>query len=191
MNKEEFLDFLSSSEAELEALRKQEKAFSTKLTRELIEFVFRYYPEYVPFRKRCSEKLNELARQCANEVLEALGTVDYYQQNKKAYTPTYIAPTPPTRVDGEKELEELKKDIPEEEHVYLEKIHWEDFEVIRRNKMFYIGLHNKAKEIIVEFYEGNILALKGDHLRLLNNTTYTMAIFPFADEVYSLFPAIE
>lgn len=192
MDKYEFLDFVKRSQEKIEASAKYEKAFVKKLTIELFEFIFNYYPKYVPYRDKVTSKLKVLSNNCAKEIIENLGSALYYQRKNLPYKSKSGAKHPTTREESEKKLNELKKIVPKEEHEYLEEIHWEEFESSLRTEMFHVGLHNKAKEIMVDFFEEDILSLNGDCLRLLNDYTYLLSVYPFVDDVFSLLePFIE
>ena len=92
---------------------------------------------------------------------------------------TFIAQIKKVEVATEKDL------------AYAEEIHWEGYADEIKHQQFNKGLHDKAKDMLVEFYEEDILALEGDYLRMLDSYTYQLAIFSFSETVYAILATVE
>ena len=80
MGKKDIYRLTFSDGSFIEASAKHEKAFVKKLSSELFEFIFNYYPKYVPFREDVTSKLKVLTNNCAKEIIENLGSALYYQR---------------------------------------------------------------------------------------------------------------
>lgn len=70
-------------------------------------------------------------------------------------------------------------------------MHWADFEEENREIRHRLGIHDKAKEIIAEFFIDDIVELNGNSLRLLDYYTYSFSIDPYIQEVYELVHEID
>ena len=171
MDKYEFLDFLEQSQK--------------KLSKELYDFVFDYYPIYLRKQDELSEKLKEYANQYAKKALDDLGMIDYYVSKNITYKSKYPVRKPQTRQESLKDLQELVDLCPDEDKEYAEKIHWESFYETQEAELFDKGIHDKVKEILVEFYGDEILELRSDLLRMIDSYTHT-TVYQYIEDVYVL-----
>ena len=169
----------------LENLPKIRQRFETKLTDELCSFIKEHYPnkkiDHVP------DELKSEVKSCARSALERFATAleaqmnNYPHKNSKSKLLTITS-----REKSEKQLKEYLLTIPEEAHDYMTKTHWEDFERNRMHELFQKGIHDKIKEVLVDFFEDDILKLKSKYLRLLDNDTQFLVVFRFIPKIYKL-----
>jgi len=182
MTIEEFLRFLEESDKNTKYTRKIRKEFKEKLVNELCAFIKENYPGKKPVQ--IPEKLKNQAKWCAIFALESIEDAMVAQEKNK---PCYISNAKPkvtSKAESEKELQDFLRQIPEKHHAYATRMHWEDYEEVRVHQLFLKGLHDKIKEVLVEFFQDEILELKGDYLRLLDEDTYLLALDPFIDKIY-------
>ncbi|MBI9068261.1 MAG: hypothetical protein JEZ09_13290 [Salinivirgaceae bacterium] len=184
MDKNEFLEFLRKSKENIEASRVREQAFFEKLARALQTLVFEQYPEYQSKQNKVSELLHEKSLLCASKVLDALGMAIYNQKNKISFNTKSKIIKPQTREESEKELQELINLYPNADIEYLKQVHWESFYERQRPALFHSCIHNKSKEILVEFYEDDILELSADGLRQIDSTIFYLAVCPFVEDFF-------
>ncbi|WP_075590813.1 hypothetical protein [Labilibacter marinus] len=192
MDPEEFLNFIKKSDRELKEAMAIEKAFKKKLSEELFRFVFEYYPEFEVYRTKVSAELKDKCAYCSARMLDMLSNVISSQKDNTPFKEGSRAPKVKTRAESEKELQafiaqinEIKGDF-EADIAYAEEIHWEDYEEEIKHQRFKKELHDKAKEILVEFYEEDVLALEADYLRMLDSYTYSLAIHVLIEAVYDM-----
>lgn len=184
MNKEEFLDFLDRHEKKMEECQRVEAAFMKKAPIVLFSYILNYYAECNDYKHELRKALQRDLRLCADELLESIGSAIYYMHEGKPYN-EYLSPPKVTTVqESQKELQEFLEKVPQEDHEHLKEIHWDEYSYELRYQSFCKGLHDKAKELLVEFYELEILELNGDCLRLLEDHTYFSAVVPLIEKFY-------
>ena len=195
MDKEEFLDSLNNFLESIRLSKEIETEFKNKLAFRLYTFVFDFYPSFKDVEKSVYQDFNALCQQCASDALSALSSAEYNEEKQMLYQNKNNAPKIKTKEESQKELDDLIKQLTTSDAViskddleYLEKIHWSDYENEVKVQAFHKGLHDIAKATLVDFYEENIQGLESDYLRLLDGYTYLLAIYPFIDEVYTIFP---
>ncbi len=197
MNPEEFLDFIRKSDREIKEARKLEKALKKRLSEELFNFIFAHYTSYEPYRTSLSAQLKIQCDYCSSRVLDMLSIVISSQESGQPFKGENRVPKVKSKSESQKELQTFIAQIKEVEAVteedlaYAEEIHWEDYADEIKHQQFKKGLHDKAKDILVEFYEEDILALEGDYLRMLDSYTYQLAISWFIEMVYDILPTLE
>ena len=182
MTGKEFLKLLDEFTERLKEYIETRERFVEKLTNELCAYIKEHYPRKKPVQ--IPDKLKSETKWCAIFAFESFEHVMKYQSKNKPYQPRHNFSIVTSKEESEKELQEFLRQIPEKHHEYAIKMHWEDYEEKRVIQLFHKGLHNKIKEVLVDFFEDDILEMKSEYLRQLDEYTYLSALCPFIQEIF-------
>ncbi|MBE0651679.1 MAG: hypothetical protein IH595_12680 [Bacteroidales bacterium] len=155
-----------------------------------MEHVYHWYPEWQSSRSATIDKIKEITEEAVEEVIQLLYTLSDDCEKGKPVGNKYPVPKPETREEAEMKLYERKKDYPEEDHEYLEQIHWEDFEWEQQRDGFLFETHRLMKKALTDHYLDDILELEADYLRELDSHVYYITAHPFVDECYQIMDGI-
>lgn len=165
---------------------KRNKAFENKLTSELYELVFSYWPEMEQFKKQLSVQLIELAEVCVAETMSCLVLAEEYLRTGERVTEESPVPKPATREEAEMKMNDLFKRFPKLDTLERRNSFWQEYEKGLWSDHFFLAVHQKMKESLTDFYTDRILKLEGVHLRLLDSYLYYLGAWPFVQGVYGL-----
>ena len=195
MDKGEFLNFIKQCQIDAKNARKLKKNFILKMTNALYAHMMTCYPNIETNDEGTSTGLMQLSRKCAESVNETITSVGFEVED--GAPPSKLSafmPNEKTKEDSQKELDDfltLLKEVKmdgEATIANVKKEHWEVFEDDNKHIRFLKGVHNIAKEVIVEFYFDDILELNSNSLRMLDENTYIRSVEPYIEEVYELVP---
>ena len=165
---------------------KANKAFENKLTSELYELVFSYWPEMEQYKKRISVQLIELAEVCVAETMSCLVLAEEYLRTGERVTEESPVPKPVTRDEAETKMNDLFRRFPKLDTLERRDSFWQEYEKGLWSDHFFLAVHHKMKEALTDFYTDRILKLEGVHLRLLDSYLYYLGAWPFVQGVYGL-----
>ncbi|GET23949.1 hypothetical protein [Prolixibacter sp. NT017] len=185
-SREEKYQFYKRMGEELEAMKERAEAFHLKLSQELFDLVFAYWPEMEVYRTNLTEPLKQLAEEYANETMEYLNTAEGYWYTGRPVEGVNPVPKPLTEEDAEERVKEYVRERPDITPEVFRKLIWEDFEEEMRGDHFVHQVHHKMKEALTEFYSENILNLEADHLLLLDDYLYVLGAGLFVQDYYKL-----
>lgn len=169
----------------LEKLPEIRQRFESKLTDELCSFIKERYPNKKP--EQIPDEVKSEVKSFASSALNSFATALEAQVNNYPHKDSKSKLiTVTSREKSEKELKEYLLTIPEEAHDYMTKTHWEDFERRRVHELFQKGIHDKIKEVLVDFFEDDILKLKSKYLRWLDDDIESLVVFTFIPKIYKL-----
>lgn len=166
--------------------------FQLKLQSELCEFFFSYWPEMETYRESIFSKLNQLAIYPCQEAYHA-----YLKANinlNKGVVPVCDCNVPKrkSRSEEEKSLKKLLTEFPalKDNKEYIQSF-WDNFEESLKYENFFFGIHNKVKEVLVEYYFGGIDELESEHLRELDSDLYYLSSHVFSVQALKILTQIK
>lgn len=186
MSCEELYRFFINMSGELEERKMSRQNFRDKLSGQLFELVFSSQPNMKKFRDQLSAPLRELASKYALETLRCFDRAASLAYSKSETTTILTLPGPISETESEKELNELINHIPDEDVEYLTKNHWDEYRHQKQHEDFIFSIFRKMKEVLVEYYEANIMELDGKYLRLLDGELYHLVACEFVQEYYEI-----
>lgn len=185
-SREEKYQFYKRMGEELEAMKERAEAFHLRLSQELFDLVFAYWPEMEVCREQLSEPLRELTEKYSNHTMECLNSAEYYLYNDEPIPDIRPVSRPLSLKNAENQVEEFIREIPEADPELVREIVMEDFDVEMRNDHFVHRVHHKMKEALTLFYSENILKLEADHLLLLDDCLYIVGAGLFVEDYHEL-----
>jgi hypothetical protein len=182
MNPEELADYFKRMAQMLEGFMATRNSFAEKLAKELCDYVSKNHPDKKPVQ--LPEELIKRAKQYALVAYECFAAVTQTQENNDPYD----RKEPIYKITSDEEIEqhlrEAKHDFPEEDWEGIKKVMLEDYESMRAYELFEKGIHDKVKEVLVEYFEDTILELKSEYLKLLEDLTYILVASSFFQDVH-------
>ncbi len=191
MNREELYWLFKNFGDEMKAMEARGEAFHAKLSQELFDLVFTYWPEWKLYREQMAGPLRKLAEEYANKTMEGLNFAEYHLVNDKPVEKITPIPKPMSAADAEAKVQKHVAEFPDVPIEEWRRIVWEDFEVEMRANHFVHRIHKLMKQVLTEFYLENILKLEPDHLLMMDYYLYLMGAYRFSDAVYGLEPKVE
>jgi len=167
---------------------KQRKLCVEKLTKDLFEFGYNYFPKEHFDRQQLSETLHELAGKYAEKVADCLDEIwCYFRLETPANEEALREIKPISRVDAEQNLREALQQLPEEDHEFVTKFYWDEYFVKqKKDEQLVFQIHQHIKDVLMNFFSEEILMLKPEHFRILNNYTFHFGAWDFVDELSDL-----
>jgi len=159
-----------------------------KLTKDLYEFGYNYFPEDHIDKQLWPEKLHEVSGKYAEKVADCLDEIwCYFRLETPAPDEALREIRPMSRVDAEKELKEALQQLPEEDHEFAIKFYWEEYFVkLKKDEQLIFQIHQHIKDVLMNFFSEEILMLKPEHFRILSNYTYHFCAWDFVNELNDL-----
>ena len=182
MNSEEKADFYDRMGRMLENYIKIRNSFEEKLANELCNYVKENHPDKKPVE--IPEKLKESARGYAWIAYEVLGDAIEAQKKGEPYTFKRTCSIVKSDEEIEKKINEILPEFPEEKWETIRKGLWEEYKRSRVYELFQKGIHDKIKEVLVEFFEDSILELEGEYLQQLEDDTYLLVAYHFFQDMH-------
>ncbi len=186
MTREELYRFYKNTLEELEERDKNGQNFLNDLSGQLFELIFRCRPDIKKYREQLSKPLKKLVTKYARETFQCFNRSSSLAYCKTEITALLNVPTLKSRKESEKELKELIKLIPHADVEYLKKIHWEEYRHQKQHENFILNVFKKMKEVLVEYYEENLMEFDGKYLRLLDGELYYFGAWEFVQEYYEI-----
>lgn len=184
-NEEKFQEYRNMDDL-VNPNHKINKAFENKLTSELYELVFTYWPVMEQHRKQISVQLIELAEVCVAETMSCLVLAEEYLRTGERVSEESPVPKPATREEAEIKMNDLFRRFPKLDTQERRESFWQEYEKGLWADHFFLAVHQKMKESLTDFYTDRILKLEGVHLRLLDSYLYYLGAWPFVQGVYGL-----
>jgi|GEM_PF-5232973 len=182
MNREEKADFYDRMGRMLENYVKTRNSFEEKLTNELCQYVSENHPDKKGIK--IPEELKESARKYAWIAYEILGDAIEAQNKGEPYNFKSTFSIVKSDEEIEKQIEKILPDFPEEKWETIRKGFWEEYKEIRVWELFEKGIHDKIKEVLVEFFEDSILELESEYLQQLEDDTYLLVAWHFFQDMH-------
>jgi len=175
-----------------EAWKKRFDGFMTKLPVVLCEFFFAYWPEMEASRPVVEADLKELAVYPTREAYFAYLSVKNNQAKGESPANDYGLPKRKSKEEAESYLQKRLSEFPQlkDNEKYIQS-YWRNFDVELKYENFFFGVHNKIKEVLVEFYLQGIDQFEGEHLRRIDSDLYYLSSYEFARRALKLKSQIE
>lgn len=191
MNREELYWSFRNLGDRMKAMEARGEAFHNKLSQELFDLVFSYWPEMERYREQLTDPMRELAEEFSNEAMECLNVAEYYLRTGEPVKDVNPIPKPITEEDAEVQVQKYAHEFPTISHEEWRSMVWEDFEVEMRGNHFIHRIHQLMKQVLTEFYLEDILKLEPDHLLMLDDYLYIMGACRFSQGFYELEDKVE
>lgn len=182
---DEILYHLQQARIELKEIRELKEKLIADLTPDLLRYVANLYPEI----NKSSDTLQAIkteAQKASQMAIQYLIKTAEHQVYKIEYAPKHFVPVQKTHEQCEKELSEFLKVIPETDHQYAIKIHWQECEQEKQTQQIKVDIHNIIKAALVSHFEEDILQLNSEYLHYLDDNTWIMVASPFVEKVFEL-----
>jgi len=152
------------------------EAFLAKMEEGLYHFIFEYWPELSLHKDLVAEKFREVCSKCALEVFNVYGLADYRNEYELPFDGELVTPKL-----GKIEKEDsdvllmvdcLRKIGNSEVREFLDKRYKYNYSQDARFSNFSFHVHEKLKEIMVEFYTGELVELDSHFLKFIDHQLY-------------------
>lgn len=182
----DLLSDIKKSEERVILIEEQRKAFHLKLSIELCNMVFNYFPKLKHPGKKYYLQLYEISNSCASEslkIIDLIFTIDKPDQpdidNNKPLQPII-------REESKKNSQEqLKAHVPHFHHSMFDN-HLEMLDKNQISEIFRNKIHNKIKEEIIEFYATEFINLDSVHRWMLDGNIAFYCANPFIKSLCEL-----
>lgn len=181
-----------SLEQSADSWKERFDGFQSKLQSELCEFFFSYWPEMEASRESIFSELQQLAIYPSQEAYLAYLKANINLNKGVAPVCDYNVPKKKSRNEGENSLEKLLAEFPAlKDNKEFIQSYWVNFEEDLKYDNFFFGIHNKVKEVLVEYYFGGIDELESEHLRELDSDLYYFSSQVFSVQALKILTRIE
>ncbi|MEF8846595.1 MAG: hypothetical protein V5A59_14070 [Bacteroidales bacterium] len=181
MNREEKADFFDRMGRMFENYMKTRNSFEEKLTNELCQYITENHPDKKGVE--IPDALKESARSYAWIAYEVLGDAIKAQEKGEPYNFKRTCSILKSDEEIEKQIDKILPDFPEEKWETIRKGIWDEYKKSRVYELFQKGIHDKIKEVLVEFFEDSILELEGEYLQQLEDDTYLLVAWHFIQDM--------
>lgn len=182
MNHEDKADFYGRMGRMLEDYMKTRNSFEEKLTNELCQYVSENHPDKKGVE--IPEELKESARKYAWIAYEILGDAIEAQEKGEPYNFKRTCSIVKSDEEIEKKIDEILPEFPEKKWETIRKGLREEYKKFRVYELFQKGIHDKIKEVLVEFFEDSILELESEYLQQLEDDTYLLVAWHFFQDMH-------
>lgn len=186
MDFEEFYRLLDESVNGFKEYKETRDKFKSTLVNELLVYVYKEFPTPKPLNDKIKEELRAAAEICAMMSFDSFERACTLQAKNGVCTSRNFAPVVIAKELSEVKLNEFLLTLPKECHDEIKRMHWEKFEHHRIYQIYEKGLHDKIKEVLVMFFEEDILEFTSDSFRSLESLMTYYAYDSFRESVYEL-----